>query len=81
MNFRPTIDSSADEPEPAVDDAAFPDNIGGLTSFSDAAGPRQQLILNVGQFLQNQSVTGVGTQRLFTNVGGTVYYEPASNTD
>ncbi len=81
VNFRPTIDQSADEPEPAVDDAAFPDNLGGLTTFSDAQGPRQQLILNVGQFLQNQSVTGAGTQRLFTSIGGTVYYEPATNTD
>jgi len=80
-NFRPTIDQSADEPEPAVDDAAFPDNLGGLTTFSDAQGPRQQLILNVGQFLQNQSATGAGTQRLFTSIGGTVYYAPATNTD
>ena len=82
VNYRPTIDLTANEPEPAVDDAAFPDKIQGLTSFSDAVGPRQQLILGVGQFLQNPtSPTGAGTQRLFSNVAGTVFFEPASNTD
>ncbi|MCU1390462.1 MAG: hypothetical protein JWL72_3800 [Ilumatobacteraceae bacterium] len=82
VNFRPTIDLTANEPEPAVDDAAFPDRIQGLTSFSDLTGNRQQLILSTGQFIQDSSsVSGAGTQRLFTHVGGTIYYEPTSNPD
>ena len=40
------------------------------------------LTLSVGQFLQNPAATnGSGTQRLFNNVGGTVYYAAANNTD
>ena len=82
VNYRPTVDLTANEPEPAVDDAAFPDRIQGLTSFSDDIGDRQQLILSAGQFLQNPAaVNGSGTQRLYSHIGGTIYYSSPTNPD
>jgi hypothetical protein len=81
---RPTLDNAAGEPEPVNSVAAFPTRLAGVTTISDQQGlvgpdgiaQRQKLVLIPGQFI---SVTagdpnGRGTQVLYDNMSGDVYY-------
>ncbi len=85
---RPTLDNAAGEPEPVNAVAAFPTRLAGVTTASDERGPvgpdgiqqRQQLVLIPGQFLSGTNDTpGRGTQVLFDQMSGDVYYSPSTD--
>ncbi len=68
---RPTVDLTANEPEP-VTTGQFPSQLQAVNRFLAASGDRDQLVLVPGQF----RATGVdmGVQRLFTTVATQVLY-------
>jgi hypothetical protein len=66
---RPTVDSSAFEPEPVIRDLAFPSTIGTVT-------PEASLVVLPGQYRGEQDPT-TGQQILYTRVAGKVFYPPA----
>ena len=85
---RPTLDNAAGEPEPVNGVAAFPTRLAGVTTVSDERGPigpdgvaqRQQLVLIPGQFLASPAdLPGRGTQMLFDEMAGDVYYSPSTD--
>ena len=85
---RPTLDNAAGEPEPVNGVAAFPTRLAGVTTSSDDRGPigpdgiaqRQQLVLIPGQFLSSpDDGPGLGTQVLFDQMSGDVYYSPSDD--
>ncbi len=85
--FRPIVDSS-DETEPLTSETVFPAAPVSIGSYTDLVGiggqtvpiQRQQVVAIPGQFrVDGSGVTG--TQRLFTEIGGVVYYAPAGDTD
>jgi len=76
---QPTVGPAANQPEPSVGDAPFPAGIQQLTRGSGSSGDFQRLVLVPGQFRDPVPNTGVGVQRLFTNVQGTVLYGSSTN--
>ncbi len=78
---RPTVDSSASEPEIAFDEAAFPAKLQTVTSVKTFTGRRQKLVLAQGQFFSSDPVDGseAGFQRLFTSIEGHVLVSPSSD--
>ncbi|MEY2417216.1 MAG: hypothetical protein QOH53_2550, partial [Ilumatobacteraceae bacterium] len=86
---RPTLDSAAGEPEAVNSVAAFPTRLAGVTTLSDAQGlvgpdgvvQRQKLVLIPGQFLSVAAgdPNGRGTQVLYDNMSGDVYYSASTD--
>jgi hypothetical protein len=77
-NVRPTLDLSANEPEPQFADEAWPTKVPTLVSLNDANGLRQNLNLTTGQFFTDAS-THAGVERQWTHIAGRVTY--SSSTD
>ncbi len=77
---RPTVDSTGHEPPTAAGDASYPSAAQRVATFLAPDGAHQQVAMVVGQFLSGppapDGTPGPGTQRLFTNVGTLVYYDP-----
>ena len=75
-------DRAAFSPE-LVGDATSPTRLQSIATFSTPMGPQQRLVISTGQFLADgvPDAQGIGTQRLFTALGGVVLYAPASETD
>ena len=73
---------SAFSPE-LVGDATSPTRLQSIATFSTPLGPRQRLTLFSGQFRSDgvAEAHGIGTQSLFTALGGNVFYAPPSVTD
>jgi len=65
-----------------VGDAIFPSKLQSIVTLNTPAGQRQRLGLYAGQF-RSGSVTapGIGIQRRFTSLAGTVLYTAPTNTD
>ena len=85
--YRPIVDSKA-ESEPATVESVFPAgpaSIGNSIDLVNISGQtksiaRQSAVIVPGQF--RADTTGVtGTQRLFTTIGGQVFYAPNGNAD
>jgi VCBS repeat-containing protein len=86
---RPTLDNAAGEPEAVNSVAAFPTRQAGVTTISDTQGlvgpdgvaQRQKLVLIPGQFLSVApgDPNGRGTQVLYNNMSGDVYYSPSTD--
>ena len=64
-NVRPTLDLSANEPEPQFADEAWPEKVPTLVSLKDSSGLRQSLNLTTGQFF-----TGCGQHMTAPSVSG-----------
>lgn len=79
--FRPAVDLSLVEPEVSADDAVFPAAIQSVTPPVSSDDPLQRLVLVPGQFRDPVPGTGIGTQRLFTRIAGTVLYSAPGGTD
>jgi hypothetical protein len=77
-NVRPTLDLSANEPEPQFADQAWPTKVPTLVSLDDANGLRQNLNLTTGQFFTDTD-THAGVERLWTYVAGRVTYSSSSD--
>jgi hypothetical protein len=77
-NVRPTVDLSANEPEPQFAEEAWPTKIPTLVSLDDTNGLRQSLNLTTGQFF-NDAASHSGVERQWTQVTGRVTY--SSSTD
>jgi hypothetical protein len=75
-------DSAALSPE-LVGDATSPTRLQSVASFSTPVGPQQRLVISTGQFLADgvPDAQGIGTQRLFSSLGGVVLYSPPTATD
>ena len=85
---RPTLDNAAGEPEAVNSVAAFPTRLAGVTTASDTQGlvgpdgvaQRQKLVLIPGQFLAvRHRRPGRGTQSLFDQMSGDVYYSASTD--
>ena len=84
---RPTLDNAAGEPEAVNAVAAFPTRLANITTASDTQGPvgpdgvaqRQKLVLIPGQFLASGPIPGRGTQSLFDQMSGLVYYSTSTD--
>ncbi|HET8752328.1 MAG TPA: choice-of-anchor Q domain-containing protein [Gaiellaceae bacterium] len=75
-NVRPTLDLSANEPEPQFTDEAWPEKIPTLVSL----GSDQSLNLITGQFFTESSGgTSTGVERLWTQIGGRVTYSTSND--
>ena len=84
--YRPIVDSQAEGEPPTVENVfpAAPVSIGASTDLATVGGAvvpirRQRVVAVTGQF--HSTGGGLGTQRLFTELQGTVLYAPAGNTD
>ena len=85
--YRPVIDSK-NESEPATTESVFPAapiSIGNSTDLVTVGGQtvsinRQTAAIVPGQF-RADATGNSGTQRLFTQIDGQVYYAPNGNTD
>ena len=75
-------DLSAFSPE-LVGDVIFPTKLQWIGTVGTPTGPRQRLGLFTGQFRSDgiHEALGIGTQRRFTSLAGTVFYTPTSATD
>jgi len=75
-------DSTAFSPE-LVGDATSPTRLQSIATFSTPTGRQQRLVISAGQFLADgvPDPLGIGTQRLFSSLGGVVFYAPLSATD
>ncbi len=78
-NVRPTLDLSANEPEPQFADEAWPTKVPTLVSLDDANGRRQSLNLTTGQFFYADTPGHPGVERQWTHIAGRVTY--SSSTD
>jgi len=78
-NVRPTLDLSANEPEPQFADEAWPTKVPTLVSLDDANGRRQSLNLATGQFFYADTPGHPGVERQWTHITGRVTY--SSSTD
>jgi len=78
-NVRPTLDLSANEPEPQFADEAWPTKVPTLVSLDDANGRRQNLNLTTGQFFYADTSAHPGVERQWTHIAGRVTY--SSSTD
>ena len=74
-NVRPTVDLTANEPEPQFTDQAWPTKVPTLVSLDDPNGLQQRLNLTTGQFFTSTD-GGTQTERLWTQIGGRVTYSP-----
>jgi hypothetical protein len=79
--FRPTVDQSSIEPEPLVGEAHFPASPVAIPPVPQGSGIGQTLVVIPGQFRDPVAGTGIGTQRLFTRVAGTVNYSASTDFD
>jgi Tol biopolymer transport system component len=77
-NVRPTLDLTANEPEPQFDDEAWPTKVPTLVSLNDSNGLRQTLNLTTGQFFTDAATSG-GVERLWTNINGRVTYSSSAD--
>src|SRR5581483_11449893 len=77
-NVRPTLDLSANEPEPQFADEAWPTKVPTLVSLNDANGLSQQLNLTTGQFFDD-TTSHQGVERLWTHIGGRVVYSTSQD--
>ena len=78
-NLRPTVDLSADEPEPQFNDEASPSKIPTLVSLDTPDGLEQSLNLATGQFFtQSTGDPQTNVQRRWTQIGGRVTYSTNS---
>ncbi len=77
-NVRPTLDLTANEPEPQFGDEAWPTKIPTLVSLNDANGLRQTLNLMTGQFFTDAATSG-GVERLWKNINGRVTYSSSAD--
>ncbi len=75
-------DRAAFSPE-LVGDATSPTRLQSIATFSAPSGRQQRLVISTGQYLADgvPDPQGIGTQRLFTALGGVVLYAPDSVTD
>ena len=75
-------DRAAFSPE-LVGDATSPTRLQSIATFSAPTGRQQRLLISTGQYLADgvPDPQGIGTQRLFTALGGVVLYAPDSVTD
>ena len=77
--FSPTVDLGDHEPRAVAADATFPSTLAALTATVGPEGREDRLVVAPGQY-RRTAEAGTGTQRLFTQVEGVVYYgdaEPA----
>ena len=87
---RPTLDNSADEPETAAGDVAYPSRLATVTTSTaqatqplvDSAPQRQRVAVIPGQFLSDGTpdAQGIGTQRLYDHLGLQVLYSTSPTT-
>ena len=77
-NVRPTLDLTANEPEPQFDEEAWPTKIPTLVSLQDSLGLNQQLNLTTGQFFTDTE-TNQGVEREWTHVAGRVTYSTSTD--
>ena len=77
-NVRPTLDLTANEPEPQFTDEAWPTKVPTLVSLNDPNGLQQRLNLTTGQFF-TAADGGTPTERLWTQIGGRVTYSPSTD--
>jgi hypothetical protein len=78
----PTIDLSANEPEAGTTSSVFPSSLQAISHIPTPAGERDELVLMPGQFLANEDdPSGHGTQRLFSNIKGTVFRSNSTDFD
>ncbi|HEX7254835.1 MAG TPA: right-handed parallel beta-helix repeat-containing protein, partial [Gaiellaceae bacterium] len=79
---RAVFDDSEDEPE-VVGEGSHPARLQAITSFDSRSGPRQRLLLTVGQFRTDgvPDPEGFGIQRRFTNLQGRIYYAAPGEQD
>jgi hypothetical protein len=75
-------DSSALSPE-LVGDVTYPSKLQSVTTFATPNGTRQRLLLFGGQYKSDGTpdASGIGTQRLFGTLSGTVLYAAPIATD
>jgi hypothetical protein len=75
-------DSAALSPE-LVGDATSPTRLQSIATFNTPIGRQQRLVISTGQFLADgvPDALGIGTQRLFSSLGGVVLYAPSTDTD
>jgi hypothetical protein len=78
-NVRPTLDLSANEPEPQFADEAWPTKVPTLVSLDDANGRRQNLNLTTGQFFFADTAAHPGVERQWTHIAGRVAYSSSND--
>jgi hypothetical protein len=78
-NVRPTLDLSANEPEPQFADEAWPTKVPTLVSLDDANGRRQNLNLTTGQFFYADTAAQPGVERQWTHIAGRVTYSSSND--
>lgn len=81
---RPVVDHSAGEKPIPSTEMVYPSAFQNVTTFSDASGLRNNLVLIPGQWLADTDAAtkpNVGTQRSFTSMTSTVYYAAPGDTD
>jgi uncharacterized protein YjbI with pentapeptide repeats len=84
---RPMVDLAANEQPTFAQNTAFPSFLQNVTSYTtrNATGSnidRQQLVLAAGQWFSTSTTNPrIGTQRLFTNLKGRVFYRAPGDTD
>jgi hypothetical protein len=66
-----------------VGDATSPTRLQSIATFSTPVGPQQRLVISTGQYLADgvPDAAGVGTQRLFSSLGGIVLYDVDTEED
>jgi Tol biopolymer transport system component len=71
----PSVGPSATEPERPFGDVAFPTKLQSVRTLDLPSGRTQQLVLLTGQFFDDgvDDANGVGIQRRFTHVAGSVF--------
>lgn len=77
--FRPTVDQSSMEPEPAIGVTFFPASPLSIPPVLPGSPLGQTLVVVPGQFRDAVPGTGIGTQRLFTHIAATVFYGDGSD--
>jgi len=77
-NVRPTLDLSANEPEPQFTDEAWPTKIPTLVSLQGTSGFEQDLNLATGQFFTDPT-TSAGVERKWTQISGRVTYSDSTD--
>ena len=77
-NVRPTLDLTANEPEPQFTDQAWPTKVPTLVSLSHPNRLQQRLNLTTGQFFTS-AAGGTPTERLWKQIGGRVTYSASTD--
>ena len=81
---RPVVDKTANEPPIPATEMVYPSAFQNVTTFEDASGLRNKLVLIPGQWLPDSNAAtkpNVGIQRSFTSMTSTVYYAPPNDGD